>query len=305
MTISPSPAQERTNRVRTRDALSSAALNSLAVHVAVLGPDGRIVAVNDAWRRFAAENGAAHHHTVLEGADYLAVSSDASDLDASTAQAGVRSVLAGEVEEFRLEYPCHSPTELRWFELRATPLRDPSAVGAVVVHSTITQRKLAEQRLDFLAHHDELTGLANRRRMMEALAAAQPTGRLGVLLIDLDRFKAVNDTHGHAAGNEVLCAVAQAMGEPLGGGSLAGRHGGDEFCMALFDTDTAGVERAAAESCARARRRFAALPFAAAVTMSVGGTLVRPDEPLAQAMQRADEALYAAKGSGRDGHRTG
>jgi len=295
MTLSTSA---RATATQSRDGVFASALNSLTVHVAVLDQNGAIVAVNDAWRRFAADNGAAHHPTVLEGADYLA-STEVADPDAQAATIGLRQVLDGEVDEFRLEYPCHSPTELRWFELRATPLREGALEGAVVVHSTVTQRKLAEQRLQFLAHHDELTGLANRRRMMEALSGAQPSGRLGVLLVDLDRFKTVNDTHGHAAGNDVLCAVADALAQPHAGGSLAGRHGGDEFCVALFETDAEALAEAAAAVCARTSLRLGRLAFAEGVTVSVGGTLVGTGEPLAAAMERADEALYAVKDRGR------
>lgn len=280
-----------------------AALNALSVHVAVLDQDGRIVAVNDAWRRFAVENGATDPAALAEGADYLGASCGGGDADGAAAAAGVRSVLAGDADEFRLEYPCHSPTELRWFELRVTPLTHAGLRGAVVAHSVITERKLAEQRLVYLAHHDELTGLANRRRMTDTLTAAQPSGRLGLLLLDVDRFKTVNDTYGHAAGNEVLQAVAEALARPLGAGALAGRYGGDEFCVALFDCSADILRLAAHDATARTREHLARLPCARGTSVSVGATLVAPHEPLSAAMRRADEALYAVKREGRDDFR--
>jgi diguanylate cyclase (GGDEF)-like protein len=288
---------------RPADSLLASALDSLSDHVAILDPCGRIVAVNAAWRRFAVENGAADPAQMCEGANYLgACGGDADDADGPTVAAGIRRVVSGEVGEFVLEYPCHSPTELRWFEVRATQLADPGSDGVVVIHSTITQRKIAEQRLSFLAHHDELTGLPNRRRVMETLSAQQPTGRLGVLLLDLDNFKLVNDTHGHNAGNDVLCAVADALSRPLPGGALAGRHGGDEFCVALLDVDAHPIEAAAAEVYERVRTRLSRTSVAGAASVSVGGTRVAADEPLGLAMQRADEALYAVKHTGRDGY---
>jgi diguanylate cyclase (GGDEF)-like protein len=285
-------ADEREN---ARQELLTAALDALAVHVAVLDSQGRIVAVNAAWRDFAAANGAAVDSWL--GADYLAASCGGGTLEGIEATEGIRAVLAGELDEFRLEYPCHSPDELRWFELRAAPIDD----GVVVMHTTITERKLAEQRLTFLAHHDELTGLPNRRRMMEALAAAQPGGRLAILLADLDRFKAVNDTHGHAAGNDVLCAVADALARPLPGGSLAARYGGDEFCVALFDCDQASIAAAAETVASRVRAHLDRLATAGDVTISIGATTVAPDESLGAALERADRALYDVKGRGRDG----
>lgn len=283
----------------TRERLFAAALDSLRVHIAVLDRAGRIVEVNDAWRRFALANGAPG--TSWAGYDYVRGSCGSSS-DGEEATAGIRAVLAGELSEFRLEYPCHSPDELRWFEVRATAVRDASLAGAVVAHTPITDRKLAEQRLAFLAHHDELTGLPNRRRMMEELHRAQPSGRLGVLLIDLDRFKHVNDTFGHAAGNDVLCTVADALVRPLPGGSVASRHGGDEFSIALFDTDAAGLGAVAAEVCARVREHLRRSDIADATSASVGGTMVDPAEPLSAALERADQALYAAKDRGRDGY---
>jgi diguanylate cyclase (GGDEF)-like protein len=284
-------------RAPTRERLFAAALDSLSVHIAILDPEGQIVEVNDAWRRFALANGASS--TSWQGYDYLR-GSCGSGAEGHEPTTGIRAVLTGDLEEFSLEYPCHSPDELRWFELRATPVRDAALRGAVVSHSPITERKLAEQRLSFLANHDELTGLPNRRRMMEELHRAQPSGRLGVLLIDLDRFKDVNDTHGHAAGNDVLCTVADALARPLPGGSMAGRHGGDEFSVALFDTDAAGIEAAASEVCARVRENLRRSVVATETSASVGGTVVDPAEPLSAAIERADQALYAAKDRGRD-----
>lgn len=279
-----------------RRELLVAALDSLAIHLAIVDHDGRILAVNDAWSAFAAQNGAANHPTVGVGARYLPEPGRAEV--GHEAYDGLRRVLSGELAEFRHEYPCHSPTELRWFEMRATELCIAGG-GAVVVHTTITERKLAEQQLAFMAHHDELTGLANRRHLLHVLAGAQRSGRLGIVLADVDRFKAVNDTFGHAAGNDVLCAVADALGVPLPGGSLAGRHGGDEFAVALFDVDRVDLEAAVAAIAERVRQRLERMPFAAGTSLSIGATLIASDESVEDAIERADQALYAVKQSGR------
>jgi signal transduction histidine kinase len=125
----------------------SAVLDSLSSQIAVLDSAGVIVAVNRAWRRFALENavlpGAAPRHTEV-GCNYLAVC-DAGD-GAHAAAAGIRRVLRGEAEEFTLEYACHSPQQRRWFLMAATPL-DGAGRGAVVAHTNITARKLAEEAL--------------------------------------------------------------------------------------------------------------------------------------------------------------
>ncbi|HWS56182.1 MAG TPA: PAS domain S-box protein [Pyrinomonadaceae bacterium] len=135
--------------LRASEELSQAVLNSLQAHIAVLDREGRIVAVNEAWRRFSAENGGAGARTDV-GADYLRVCDAAAGGGgdgASEIVEGVRAVLEGRSESFRAEYPCHSPGEERWFTLYATPLPGGRG-GAVVSHILITDRKRAEEQLE-------------------------------------------------------------------------------------------------------------------------------------------------------------
>lgn len=282
-----------------RQELFAAALDSLSAHVVIVGQDGRIVAVNRAWLTFAAANGA-DLPSVSAGAQYCGPTGETDDAGWEACE-GVRRVLSGELAEFRHEYPCHSPTQQRWFEMRATAVM--AGGGAVIVHTDITERKETEQKLAFMANHDELTGLANRRHMLQALDAAQRSGRLGIVLADVDHFKEVNDTYGHAAGNDVLCAIADALSVPLPGGSLAGRHGGDEFSVALFDVGRDALEDAVAVLAERVGERLSRMPAAAPTTLSIGATLVSPGELLEDAVNRADEALYDVKRSGRAGAR--
>jgi PAS domain S-box-containing protein len=135
--------------LRASEELSQAVLNSLQAHIAVLDADGRIVAVNDAWRRFSQENGGAAPETDL-GANYLQVCAAAPGANgadgAADILAGVRDVLGGRRASFKAEYPCHSPAEERWFLLTAAPL--PGGRGAVVSHIVITDRKQAEEQLE-------------------------------------------------------------------------------------------------------------------------------------------------------------
>jgi DNA-binding response OmpR family regulator len=126
-----------------------AILNALPASIALLDAQGVIVAVNEAWRRFARENLLPGTDHAL-GRNYLEVCERASGDDASLARsaaAGIRSVLRGETPEFSLEYPCHSPAEPRWFRLMVTPLPGGPTGGAVVMHVDITQRREAEEDL--------------------------------------------------------------------------------------------------------------------------------------------------------------
>jgi signal transduction histidine kinase len=127
----------------------SAVLNSLHEHVAVIEKDGTIIAVNEAWRKFAADNDAKSPDTVSEGVNYIDVCKRISDEDKAFAREalnGIQSVLNGKQRAFSMEYPCSSPTEQRWFLMNVVPLRRPEG-GAVITHANITRRILAEQKM--------------------------------------------------------------------------------------------------------------------------------------------------------------
>lgn len=157
------------------------------------------------------------------------------------------------------------------------------------------------------ANRDVLTGLANRAALQqmftrEALSARRTKRPLAVGIIDLDHFKSINDTHGHAKGDEVLARVARVLGETLRRTDLVGRWGGEEMVAVMPDTDLASA-RLALERCLVATRALdlrgkGDQPFV--VTFSAGAVLVQDDEKLEAAVTRADQLLYAAKEAGRD-----
>lgn len=125
----------------------SSSLDALSSHIAVLDENGVVLAVNDAWRRFADENQFTGHNYGV-GANYIE-SCDPNDdecLDGSMIL-GLKGVLAGHLPLFEFEYPCHSPTEQRWFVMRATRFKSPGPVRVVVAHEDVTKRKVAEDRL--------------------------------------------------------------------------------------------------------------------------------------------------------------
>ncbi|MFZ2406918.1 MAG: PAS domain S-box protein, partial [Methylobacter sp.] len=135
-------------KLRDSDAFNVSILNSLTSHIAVLDAQGVIVAVNNAWRRFAEENDLLESRQGLLGVNYLDACKKAFNQpygdEASAAHIGIMAVLAGELETFHLEYPCHSPTQQRWFHMNVSPLQG-SRHGVVVSHKNITERKKAEE----------------------------------------------------------------------------------------------------------------------------------------------------------------
>ncbi|HEY9028628.1 MAG TPA: GGDEF domain-containing protein, partial [Burkholderiaceae bacterium] len=161
----------------------------------------------------------------------------------------------------------------------------------------------AEDETRLQARTDDLTRLPNRRALDEdiarALAAARRSGRaFGVVMVDVDRFKFINDTHGHATGDATLRAFAERLAGALREPDRAYRYGGEEFCLLLADTDLAGA-RALAE---RAREHITQ-PFEGtmrSLTASFGVTAWQPDDTGDTLFRRADRALYAAKADGRN-----
>lgn len=161
--------------------------------------------------------------------------------------------------------------------------------------------------LDRVATTDELTGLANRRELFSGLdrmiAAARRSGQpVSVAVLDLDRFKLVNDTHGHPAGDEVLRRVAEMAKLLLRQQDLVGRLGGEEFLIAFPDCPA----HEAVAACERLRQGIAALPVllpsgvGLSVTISTGVTELLDSDDRKAIISRADEALYSAKKAGRD-----
>lgn len=194
-------------------------------------------------------------------------------------------------------------------EVNALPLLDDEGVLQEVVITFIdvtvreTKRRDAEQLSRHLAEvaiTDELTGVNNRRgildRIGQAVAHADSGAPLCVLMLDLDRFKQVNDNHGHARGDQLLAEVGRQITGSLRRHDVTGRFGGEEFLIVLPDTSPADAEATAER--VRARIEEAGSPWA--VTASVGVVSYRPGEGVAAVIRRADEALYTAKAAGRN-----
>jgi diguanylate cyclase (GGDEF)-like protein len=163
------------------------------------------------------------------------------------------------------------------------------------------------ERLAHLACTDALTGVHNRRSFMDRLAAAASLGArhgrpVSVLLLDVDHFKAINDTHGHPVGDSTLRALAATCLRSLRDGDCVGRLGGEEFAVLLPETDGAGAvvigERLRA---ALARTEVPASGVRLRFTVSVGvASLDAAADDAEKLLHRADEALYAAKRGGRN-----
>jgi diguanylate cyclase (GGDEF)-like protein/PAS domain S-box-containing protein len=194
---------------------------------------------------------------------------------------------------------------------KATPYTDNDLETVALLADLawdFAEGKRLEAELLEMATTDFLTGLTNRRSFMARLEAELARlkrfdiERAAILMLDLDHFKRVNDSHGHAAGDAVLKHCATLLRDELRKIDTGGRLGGEEFAILLIGADLAAAELSAE----RLRRRIAATPLAHAgqmisVTVSIGVTALDPDDASADlALTRADAALYDAKHHGRD-----
>ncbi|WP_265942578.1 sensor domain-containing diguanylate cyclase [Dechloromonas sp. A34] len=161
--------------------------------------------------------------------------------DVALYNAAVAEHLKGETDYFYCEYRvrAHNGTYI-WIASRGIAVRDRRGRAYQMVGSVtdITDRRNHQEAMEFLAHHDDLTGLPNRLLLAEQLAESiervrQRSERLAVLFIDLDRFKNINDTLGHRAGDQLLQGVAQRLGANLPAGCHLFRQGGDEFIVLM------------------------------------------------------------------------
>ena len=203
----------------------------------------------------------------------------------------------------RVERPRHD----RWLRHHVEPMRDDerNVVGAVGVTLDVTELKHAQEMLFDAAHHDRLTGLPNRlsleQRLAETIADAERDGRsFAVLFLDLDRFKTINDTLGHSAGDDVLREVATRLTGVVRAGDVVARPGGDEFIVLLPRVaDDAGVQVIAQRMLRALGTSVDAAGRALFVSTSAGAALYPQHGADAEALiAHADAAMYRAKGMG-------
>ena len=279
-----------------------AAMENAPIGMVLVDPQWRIQQVNNAFAELLGADPSA-----IIGRDMSALSHPD---DRGGERAHVQRLLAGESHRFTLEKRyVAADGQAVWAVLDVVLVRSPEGEPDQFVCQVrdVTDSRLQSEMLAHRAMHDPLTGLANRSLMQEVLQAAlerpAASGRVAVLVIDLDEFKQVNDRYGHPAGDEVLVHVAGVLRAATAGRGTVARLGGDEFVVVIQDPDAARVAFEVASgihnglrSPVRTQRRR--LPVAASVGLAVADHRLAMGGSMSL-LAAADAALYRAKSAGR------
>lgn len=234
--------------------------------------------------------------------------------DVDRYNAAVSAHLKGNTEIFYCEYRVRaSDGSFHWIASRGIAVRDRRGRAYQMVGSVtdISERRSYQETMEFLAQHDVLTGLPNRLLLAETLGSAitnadRRQARLAILFIDLDRFKNINDTLGHRAGDQLLQSVAQRLQSALPAGCTLFRQGGDEFIILMAPVG----DLSQAVATANQLRELVTTPFSGAgqtffTSASIGISLYPDDAADGETLLRnADTAMYEAKAAGGNAIRT-
>jgi len=288
-------------------------LDSITEHIVVIDEAGDIQFVNNSWSAFG-NNNACVVGDAWSGVNYL----DACDKGlamgdnfARVAGAGIRSVIHNREPIFYFEYPCHSPSEKRWFMMRVTPFQSAGKRYFVISHQNITERKLAEEEVQNLARTDGLTNIANRRTFDSLLheewrRCSRLRKPICLALLDLDHFKLLNDGYGHQAGDDCLIMVGELLkGFANRPADICARYGGEEFALVWGDTTLSQARKLSQ----KLLRKIASLnipnknsPVEPYLTASIGLAEMVPtgEDDEKTLIANADRMLYLAKNNGRN-----
>lgn len=214
-------------------------LNTVKNNIAVVDDNFHIVYTNKAWDSFAVENGCSPDFNWVGTSYFKPCQTSALDGDefGIAALEGIEQLRKGEISEFQLEYPCHSPSEDRWFIMEIDKFILAENTFFVISHQNITKRVTLEQEAMRLSKVDGLTGIANRRAFddfieLEWHQCMRNQFPLSLMLVDIDNFKSINDTLGHQVGDACLKAVSRVLEQYTGRASdISARYGGDEFMV--------------------------------------------------------------------------
>jgi diguanylate cyclase (GGDEF)-like protein/PAS domain S-box-containing protein len=285
-----------------------------SIGITLMSPEGRTIAANPAYQELLGYS--EEELATMTLRDYT----HPDDLERN--EKLFREMMVGGRDTYRLEKRLlHKDGRLVWGQVASALHRDVDGrpMYSIAMVENITERKEAEERIAYVAYHDTLTGLANRQRFQEVLEASLARARrsdlgVGVILLDLDNFKLVNDSLGHDAGDALLIQLSERLSALTRETDLVARQSEDEFLLLLSDLGNrsgtlAGIDAAllSTESVARRVHELIRDPFTLEgaefyVTASIGiSVFPRDAADSASLLSNADVAMYRSKSAGPGG----
>ncbi|MBI3942893.1 MAG: PAS domain S-box protein [Chloroflexi bacterium] len=270
----------------------SNAFEYAAIGMALVGLDGSFLKVNRALCHLVGYTEQELLHKTFQ--DITHPDDLATDLDY------VRQLLAGERRAYQMEKRyIHKLGHVVWVLLSGSLVQDSHGHPAYFIAQIqdFTERKQAEENVRYLSTHDPLTGLYNRTYFEEELGRLQQSRRypVGIVVADMDGLKTINDSLGHAAGDQALQQAAETLKRAVRAEDMVARIGGDEFVVLLPNTDGATVDKAVARMRAYLRTRATGNFDGPAFNLSIGKATAEKGEMLAEALKAADERMYQEK----------
>jgi diguanylate cyclase (GGDEF)-like protein len=293
-------------RVRTEQAAEirqlTSVLDALPPPTVLLDGEGRVLTVNRIWAAGMVRADEMGLRTVGVGDQYATVlAQGVPESDMRAISAALRALTRGEQETFAHDYVFTAGQARRWYRLQAARVDDTGQV--VATHTDISARVRDQEALIWQATHDDLTGLPNRGRLLQLTgdALADDPTRTALLFLDLDGFKTVNDSLGHAVGDELLREVGARLAAQVRPDDAVGRLGGDQFLVLARRCDLSEAAALAFRLQQSFVQPFVGEGISVPLSASIGVAVGQPGQRQAhQLLSDADAAAYAAKGSGRD-----
>jgi diguanylate cyclase (GGDEF)-like protein/PAS domain S-box-containing protein len=298
--------------LKESEARHRAVIENAAEGMIILDAEGRIISTNSSAERILGLRKDELTGSMLGSPEFKAVREDGTPWPAET-RPSITTLRTGEPQSNVIMGYRKPDDSLIWVSINSRPMggssgRPPS--GVVISFIDVTERRNFEEKLTYLAQNDALTGLPNRALLLDRLGqalmrAARRQTMVGVMLLDLDRFKEINDSLGHAAGDAVLKEIAARIRRALRDSDTVARLGGDEFCVVLEDCDSRDKIAITASKlqhlldepiAAEGREIFAGVSIGLAAFPDDGNSI----EDL---IRHADAAMYDAKRDGGNAYR--
>lgn len=219
---------------------------------------------------------------------------------------GIKEVLSRRIDRFSIDVNAAKEDRSRWLHVDVVlNVLANEETGVVISHTDVTERVLGAQRLSWVADHDALTGLPNRhlliRELKEAISNCEPERPLGLIFLDLDGFRRVNDTLGHEAGDELLTEVAMRLSFSSNRNELIARLGGDEFVILVPNASVSLIESITSNIIDAISEPYNAISSQISLAIAQGVAITGDKTlPAADLLRQADTAMYRAKEQGRN-----